>query len=196
MVHGLAYEGMLTLSSFCLISIIASKLYHKTLNRMFYVNVEKIIIYVDTASVACTFGGVIFLLISVFSSTFSFTAKTPKDSVLFNNQIMLAISAMILWIVFLAIRIQYGKELWNNSFNASIYSFVGFAGFSLLMLAGSIRGLLQKQGSLLDLLYEALNINPAQLWTIETLGIYTLIATSILGIILFLMIRWKSKSIN
>lgn len=194
MVHPIMYEGMLTLSSLCLVSIIASKVYHKTLNKLLHVDVEKIIKYVDTASVTCTFVGIIFLLIGVYSSLSSFTAKTQIDSVLFNNQIMLVISAMVLWVVFLAIRAKYGKDIWNNSFDAALYSLAGFVGFSLLMLAGSIRGHLQGQGSILDPFYEILSINPVQFWTIKAIGIYTFLAACVLGSITFLGVRWKSTT--
>jgi len=194
MVHGLAYEGMLTLSGLCLISIIASKMYHKTLNKIMYVDVEKIIRYVDMASVACTFAGIVFLAMSVSSSLLSFTAKTLTDSLLFSNQMMLAISAMILWIAFLAIRALYGRELWNSNFPAAVGSFTGLAGFFLLILAGSIRGHLQRQGSIIDPLYEVLNIDPIQLWSSKIVGIYTLVAISVLAGVSFLSVYWKLKT--
>lgn len=91
MVHGLAYEGMLTLSSLCLVSIIASKMYRRIFYKNSHVDVERIINYVDSASIACTFSGVVFLAISVYSSLLSHTARTWVDSVLFSNQIMLAL---------------------------------------------------------------------------------------------------------
>lgn len=194
MLYQLLHEGMLLLSSICVASIIAFKIYRRIFSKVLYVDVERGMDYVDTASVTCTFFGGVFLVISVFSNLLSFTAKTSTESVLFSNQIMLMISAMVLWVVFLVMRAKYGRELWNNSLHATGYSLVGFVGFYILVLAGSIRGHLHGQGSILDPLYNVFNVNPVQFWAVETMGVYTLIIVSVLAGITFTGIYGKSKA--
>jgi len=194
MVHDILYEGMLTLSGICIISIIVSKLYRKAFGKILYIDAEKILKYVDPASVAGALGGVIFLVISIYVSFSSPSTETFIDSPLFMNKTLMAISAMGLWTTFLIIRAKYGREVWDHGFLSGVYALTGLIGFSLVFVTGSIRGHLEGQGSILDPIYDLLGVNPVQFWTVGTLGIYSLISVGIFASLIFTYIHWKPKA--
>jgi hypothetical protein len=196
MVHDILYEGMLTLSGICVISIIVSKLYRKAFGKFLYIDVEKIVRYVDPASVAGALSGIIFLMISVYVSFSASATETLINSPLFMNKTLMTISVMGLWTIFLIIRAKYGREVWDYGFLSVVYVLTGLVGFFFVFVTGSIRGHLEGKGSILDPIYDLLGINPVQFWAIGTIGVYTLISVGIFAGLVFTYIRWKLKALR
>ncbi|MFQ6000026.1 MAG: hypothetical protein ACE5J6_04535, partial [Candidatus Bathyarchaeia archaeon] len=155
------HEGMLTLAAFCILIILAAKVYRKTFSRILYIDVEKIVQFVEPASVIGAIGGTIFLVIS---SYIGFTIRggigTVVNDPLLMNKVMMAIFAEELWIIFLILRAKYGRNMWNNGALSTVYAAIGIVGWLFVIETGSLGGHLAEKGSLLDPIYDITGINP------------------------------------
>ncbi len=87
--------------------------------------------------------------------------------------------------------------MWKNGGLATVYVCTGFAGFLFMVLTGSMGGHMAGKGSVLDPVYELLNVNPETFWIIGSDMVPILIAVAFIEIVavfaVFLRLRWKAR---
>jgi hypothetical protein len=189
------HAGMLALAGFCIILIILAKLYQKLLGKILYIDVERIINFVEPASVLGALGGSIFLVVSAYVG-FMVTEGVGAlvNSPLLMNKVMMAIFALEFWVIFLIVRAKFGREVWNNGALSTVYAAIGLAGWLLTVETGSLGGHLAGKGSVLDPLYDLVGVNPEQFFALGTFGIYALIGICVLAGMLFIYTYRKTKA--
>ncbi|MFQ5999806.1 MAG: hypothetical protein ACE5J6_03410 [Candidatus Bathyarchaeia archaeon] len=189
------HEGMLTLAFFCIIIIVAAKIYRKTFSRILYIDVEKIIQFVEPASVLGAIGGTIFLVVSAY---LGFTIRggvgTMVNDPLLMNKVMMSVFAEEMWIIFLILRTKYGRDIWNSGPLSAVYAAIGVIGWLFIIETGSLGGHLAGKGSVLDPIYDITGINPEQFFALGTLGTYALIGVCVLAGILFIYVHRRPKT--
>lgn len=193
------YEVTLTFATVCIIFIIASKLYRKAFNKRFDVNIERGIKYVEAGSVLGTLSGTFLLAISTYLVLdFLIQFHALVNSPLIMNKVMMLIFALEFWVIFLVVRIIYGREVWNRGALSIVCVAIGLAGFFSTVETGSLGTHLFGQGSVLDPLYTSLDgllgVNPEHFFALGTVGTYTLIGICLLAAILFTYIHRKPKA--
>jgi hypothetical protein len=190
------HEGMLTLAAISIILIVLAKLYGRTLGKTLYIDTERIIAFVEPASVLGALGGSIFLLVSAYVGLFLVTngLDTLVTSPLLMNKVMMAIFAEEFWIIFLVIRAKFGKNIWNRSALSGAYAIIGLIGFLFTMETGSLGGHLAGTGSILDPIYDWAGINPEQFFSLNGLETYALIGLTIVVGLAFGYTYWKSRA--
>jgi len=190
------HEGMLTLAALSILVIILAKLYRRTFSRILYIDVERIIGFVEPASVLGALGGSIVLLASAYIGTFYVISGIDAlvTSPLVMNKVMMAIFAEELWVIFLVIRAKFGRDVWNRGALSAIYAIIGLTGFLLTMETGSLGGHLAGKGSVLDTIYDFTGINPEQFFALDALGTYALIGVTVLAGLAFAYIYWRSRA--
>lgn len=189
------HEGMLTLAGFCIILIIVAKLYQRFFGKILYIDVERIINFIEPGSVLGALGGSIFLVVSAYVG-FLVTEGVGAlvDSPLLMNKVMMSIFALEFWVIFLIIRAKFGREVWNKGALSAVYAVIGLAGWLLMVETGSLGGHLAGKGSVLDPLYDLVGVNPEQFFALGTFGIYALIGICVLAGMLFAYIHRKPKA--
>lgn len=190
------HEGMLTLAALSILIIIFAKLYRRTFNKILYVDVERIIRFVEPVSVLGALGGSIILLVSAYIGMFYVTAGIDVlvTSPLLMNKVMISIFAEELWIIFVVIRIKFGKNVWNRGALSVIYAIIGLAGFLFTIETGSLGGHLAGKGSTLDPIYDLTGINPERFFGLDAWGIYALIGITMVEGLAFAYTYWKSRA--
>jgi len=189
------HEGMLTLAALSTLIIILAKLYRRTFNRILYIDVERIIAFVEPASVLGALGGSIILLVSAYIGIFYVTGGIDAlvTSPLLMNKTMMSIFAEEFWIIFLIIRAKFGKDVWNRGALSAVYAIIGLSGFLFTMETGSLGGHLAGKGSVLDPIYDLTGINPEQFFALDALKTYALFGVTILAGLAFAYTYWKSR---
>ncbi len=109
--------------------------------------------------------------------------ETLMSSSLGLNKVMLSIFATELWVLFVAIRSKYGKDLWKYGGLATIYVLTGFAAFFSMVLTGSFGGHMAGKGSVLDPVYELTGVDPEAFWVIGFDMVPALIAVAFIEIV-------------
>jgi hypothetical protein len=190
------HGGMLTLTTFCIFAMVATKLYQKIRGKNEGPGVlrilddffEKLARYAEPTAFLASIGGVIGLVVSSIVGYYAWPVKVIMTSPLALNKIMIAIFSTEFWLVFLLIRARYGENLWKNGRLATIYVCSGFAGFFFMVLTGSLGGHMAGKGSVLDPVYELLGINTDIPWIVGLdLVPFLAIAVSALIVILFIL---------
>lgn len=192
------HEGMLTLASLCIIIIIAAKVYKRTFGKILYIDVERIIKFIEPTTVIGALGGSIFLVVSAYIGMFyvSGGADALVSQALLMNKVMMSIFAEDFWIIFLIIRAKYGKDIWNKGLLSAVYAAIGIAGFLFTMETGSLGGHLAEKGSILDPIYELINLKVEQFFLLGTLETYALIGATIITGLAFAYTYRKSKTFH
>jgi len=187
---------MLTLAGLSILIIVALKLYRKLFGRILYIDIDKIIDYVEPATVIGSLGGVTFLIVTIslaitFPSPFLEGGSSLFSRPLLMNKVMMSAFALETWIIFIIIRLLHGREIWNKSTLSAVYAAIGIAGFLFVMETGSLGGHLAGKGSILDPLYEMFNIDPEKFFALGTLGTYAIIGICVLAGLAYLYVRRK-----
>ncbi len=190
------HEGMLTLAGLSILIIVAAKLYRKLFGRILYIDVDRIVDYVEPVTVIGAIGGVTFLLVSIFIALTLLIggAGSLVDSPLLMNKVMMSASALEFWVIFIIVRAVHGREIWNKGTLSAVYAVIGIAGFLFVMETGSLGGHLAGKGSVLDPLYEMFNIAPEKFFALGTLGLYTILGACVLTGMVYLYVRWRTHS--
>ncbi len=190
------HEGMLTLAGLSILIIVAAKLYRKLFGRILYIDVDRIVDYVEPVTVIGAIGGVTFLLVSIFIALTLLIggAGSLVDSPLLMNKVMMSASALEFWVIFIIVRAVHGREIWNKGALSAVYAVIGIAGFLFVMETGSLGGHLAGKGSVLDPLYEMFNIAPEKFFALGTLGLYTILGACVLTGMVYLYVRWRTHS--
>jgi len=190
------HEGMLTLAALSIIIIIAAKLYRRTFSKILYIDAEKIVGFVEPASVLGALGGSIILLVSAYIGMFYVTGGIDAlvTSPLLMNKVMMSIFAEEFWVIFLIVRAKFGKDVWNRGALSVTYAIIGLAGFLFTMEAGSLGGHLAGKGSVLDPIYDMTGINPEQFFALNAVETYALIGIAIVAGLAFAYTYWKSRT--
>ncbi len=191
------HEGMLTLAGLSILIIVAAKLYRRLFGKILYIDVDKIVDYVEPATLLGAIGGVAFLIVSIY---LAITLPTPflegggslVNKPLLMNKVMMSAFTLETWIIFIIVRAVHGKKIWNKSALSAVYAAIGIAGFLFTMETGSLGGHLAGKGSILDPLYEMFNIDPAKFFALGTLGTYAILGICILVGIAYIYVRRKS----
>ncbi len=191
------HEGMLTLAGLSILIIIAAKLYRRLFGRILYIDVDKIVDYVEPATVLGAVGGVAFLIVSIY---LAITLPTPflegggllVDKPILMNKVMMSAFALETWIIFIIVRAVHGRKIWSKGALSAVQAAIGISGFLLVMETGSLGGHLAGKGSILDPIYEMFNINVDQFFALGTLGTYAILGLCALAGVVYLYVRWKS----
>lgn len=188
------HEGMLTLAGLSLLVIVAAKFYRKVFGRILYIDTDKIVDYVEPATVVGAIGGVTFLIVSIYVALTLLIggAGSLVDSQLLMNKVMMSAFTLETWTIFIIIRAVYGKKLWDQGALSAVHIAIGITGFLFTMETGSLGGHLAGKGSILDPLYEMFNINPEKFFALGTLGTYAIIGICVFFGIAYLYVRRKS----
>jgi hypothetical protein len=188
------HEGMLTLAGLSLLVIVAAKLYRKLLGRILYIDIDKIIDYIEPATVLGAIGGVSFLIASIYLALTLLIggAGSLVNSPLLMNKVMMSALALETWIIFLIIRAIHGRKIWNQGALSAVYAAIGITGFLLVMETGSLGGHLAGKGSILDPIYEMFNIDPEKFFALGTLGTYAVLGICIFALVVYLYVHRKS----
>jgi len=188
---------MLTLAGLSILIIVAAKLYRKLFGRILYIDVDKIIDYVEPTSLVGAIGGVTFLIASIYlaitlPSPFLEGGRTLFNRPLLMNKVMMSAFALETWVIFISVRLIHGKEIWKKGALSAVQATIGIAGFLFVMETGSLGGHLAGKGSILDPLYEMVNIDPEKFFALGTLGTYAIVGICVLVGIIYLYVRRKS----
>ncbi len=168
------HGGMLTLAAVCIFAMVIAKFHQRmrrtskwySIFRPLDLLIEKLARYTEPTAYLAGIGGVAGLLVSSVVGFYVWPAEALTSSSLGLTKVMFTIFATELWIIFIAIRSKYSRNLWKNSALATIYACVGFAGFFFMVLTGSFGGHMAGKGSVLDPLYELVRVNPDAFWII------------------------------
>jgi len=189
---------MLTLAGLCILIIVAAKLYRKIFGRILYIDVDKIVEYVEPATVMGAIGGVTFLIVTIslaitFPKPFLEGGGSLVNKPLLMNKVMMSAFALETWIIFIVIRAIYGRKIWDKGLVSAVYAAIGILGFLFTVETGSLGGHLAGKGSILDPLYEMFNIDPEKFFALGTLGTYALIGTCVFVALIYLYVRRKFR---
>lgn len=199
------HGGMLTLATFCILAMIIAKVHQRMRRTSEWYGIfwpldsfmEKLARYTEPTAYLAGIGGVFGLVISSVVGFYVWPVKTLTSSPLGLNKIMLSIFATVLWILFVAIRSKYGRDLWKYSGLAIIYVCTGFSGFFFMVLTGSFGGHMAGKGSVLDPVYGLLGVDPEGFWIIGFDMVPILIAVAFIEIVavfaVFLRYRWQAS---
>jgi hypothetical protein len=129
-------------------------------------SLQKIARVSENVAFVAGLGGAIGILASAATGTvLSTPTRIIEDEVL--NKIMISIFAFVFWADFLAIRLKYGEErIWTNRVLQFFYPLIGVIGFAFVTVAGSIGGSLAGKESILDFMFQNLNIDKRVLWVL------------------------------
>lgn len=192
------HEGMLTLAALSIIVIILASVVRKSSNQRLKNLSEKAIAFAEPTSVFGALFGSIILIVSAYVGMFITTSgfDSLPGSQLLMNKTMTAIFALEFWIIFLIIRVRYGKNLWNRNLLATVYAIIGLLGFLFTLETGSIGGTLAGKGSILDPLYDMTGIHPTSWFGLPAMAMYALAGVTILLGLIFAYSYMKSRRVN
>jgi len=206
-VHSMLIEmhgGMLTLATICILAMAIAK-FHQRMRRtskwygIFWPLdslIEKLARYTEPTAYLAGIGGVAGLIASSVVGYYAWPAEALTSSPLGLVKILFSIFATELWALFVLIRSKYGEDLWKNGGLATVYVCTGFVGFFFMVLTGSMGGHMAGKGSVLDPIYELLNINPETFWIIGLDMVPILIAVAIIEIaaVFAVFLRFQMKT--
>lgn len=198
------HGGMLTLAAVSTLAMVVARL-HRRLRRtskwygVFWPLdslIEKLARYTEPTAYVAAIGGVVGLVVSAIVGFYVWPTETLMNSSLGLTKVMFSIFATELWILFVVIRSKYSEDLWKNGALATVYVFAGFAGFFFTVLTGSFGGHMAGKGSVLDPVYELLNVDPEAFWVIGFDMVPVLIAVAFIEIVIFfaLFLRFRSRA--
>jgi hypothetical protein len=159
------HEGMLTLAVIAVIirtlCVIVPKI---PIIELFFSEkfLAKVSHYTEATATLAAVGGTVGIVLSAItgSSMFSPRYSTMFTTPIILNKIMWMIFALEFWIVFLALKIRFGEDLWNNRYIGGLYVASSVIGFMFVMLAGSLGGELAGKGTILEPFYQMIGFNP------------------------------------
>ena len=195
--HSLLVEmhgGMLTLSTISILVIVIARLSRTREGSL----IEKLTQYAEPTAILAGVGGVVGLVASSVVGFFVWPVQALTNSSLALTKVMFSIFAMQLWILFVAIRLKYGKALWQSGGLAKVYVCSGLVGFFFVTLSGCFGAYMSGKISILDPIYEFLGINPEAFWIIRVETVPILMGVAFVEIVAvfsaFLHFRWQTKS--
>lgn len=198
------HGGMLTLATVCIFAMIVVKFHQRmrrtsrwySIFRPLDSFIEKLARYAEPTAYVAGIGGIVGLVTSSIVGFYVWPAETLMNSSLGLSKVMFSIFATELWISFVVVRSKYGENLWKNGGLAVLYVCTGLAGFFFMVLTGSLGGHMALGVSVLDPIYELLELNPEAFWIIGFDMVPVLIAVASVEIIasfaVFIRMRVRS----
>jgi len=161
------HEGMLTLAMISVVvRVLCSVIPRIPVVAWFFSRefLAKVSHYMEATATLAALGGVIGIFASVITGTAMFAPgySTMFGTSLVLNKIMWTTFALEWWIIFLVLRIRFGKGLWNNQFIGGLYVASAILGFTFVLLTGSLGGELAGKGTILEPFYQMVGFNPKE----------------------------------
>lgn len=159
------HEGMLTLATIAVVIRALCVVVRRIPVVSWFFSEEfldKVSRYMEATATLAALGGTVGIVASAVTGTSLFTPRytTIFDTPIVLNKIMWMIFALELWIIFLVLRVRFGKGLLKNRFLGGLYVASAVVGFLFVMLAGSLGGELAGKGTILEPFYEMVGFNP------------------------------------
>lgn len=161
------HEGMLTLSFIAVVIRVLCMVIPRIpvigwfFSRDFLAKVSH---YMEATATLAAIGGIGGIFASAITGTAMFAPgySTMFGTPLVLNKLMWTIFAVEWWIIFLVLKIRFGKGLWNNRFIGGLHVASAVLGFLFVMLTGSLGGELAGKGTILEPFYERIGFDPTE----------------------------------
>lgn len=155
------HSGALTLAFICIMAVALSQLVvaHKKLFGPTLTGLAiKVRGYAEATGYVAAVAGLIGLLLSAWTGMYAWPQEDLLLSEEVRNKITLTVFATVLWAIVVAVRMRFGRGLWTCPAMATVYTLIAVAAMSVTGATGSIGAHLTKGESLLDPLWNLLNV--------------------------------------
>lgn len=191
--HSLTAEmhgGALTLAFICILAVAVAQVVvaHK---KLFGVRLTDIAVkvrgYAEATGYVAAVGGLIGLLLSSWTGMYAWPQEDLLLSEEVRNKITLTIFATVLWGMVVFIRMRFGRGLWACPAMATVYTLIALAAMSVTGATGSVGAHLTKGESLLDPLWDFLNVTITESFVLEPSIAGGIALFSMIGLVLSLI---------
>lgn len=191
--HSLTAElhgGALTLAFICIMAVAISqvvvahrKLFGATLSDL----AMKVRGYAEATGYVAAVGGLIGLLLSAWTGMYAWPQEDLLLSEEVRNKITLTVFATVLWAMVVFVRMRFGRGLWTCPTMASVYTLIAIAAMAVTGATGSVGAHLTKGESLLDPIWNFLNVSITESFVMEPSIAGGIAFFSMIGLVLSLI---------
>ena len=200
------HGGMLALAAICLLVLVIGAVFRRTLGKRakrLASLMQKAVEYAEPTAYVAAIGGIVGLILSsvsgyfIASGMYSSASEALVNTPIMMNKITLTIIALELWVLFVAIRGWYGRDLWNVRSLGATYVLMGLAAFTFTMVAGSMGGHMTGKGSILDPIIDTVGIDYSTPWVMDlTIAFTVLLAFTVVAAISIIYVIYHSRFVQ
>ncbi|MCU0852113.1 MAG: hypothetical protein MUC90_02490 [Thermoplasmata archaeon] len=164
------HSGALTLAFICIVAVAVAQVVvaHK---KLFGPKLSDLAVkvrgYAEATGYVAAVGGLIGLLLSAWTGMYAWPQEDLLLSEEVRNKITLTVFATVLWGMVVFIRMRFGRGLWACPAMATVYTLIAVAAMSVTGATGSVGAHLTKGESLLDPLWNMLNVTITESFVLE-----------------------------
>jgi len=171
--HSLTAElhgGALTLAFICIMAVAVSQIV--VAHRKFFGDkladlAVKVRGYAEATGYVAAIGGLIGLLLSSWTGIYAWPQEDLLLSEEVRNKITLTVFATVLWAIVVFVRMRFGRGLWTCPAMATVYTLLAIAAMAVTGATGSVGAHLTKGESLLDPIWNMLNVTITESFVLQ-----------------------------
>jgi len=171
--HSLTAElhgGALTLAFICIMAVAVSQIvvaHRKLFGDKLADLAVKVRGYAEATGYVAAVGGLIALLLSSWTGIYAWPQEDLLLSEEVRNKITLTVFATVLWAIVVFVRMRFGRGLWTCPAMATVYTLLAIAAMSVTGATGSVGAHLTKGESLLDPVWNMLNVTITESFVLQ-----------------------------